>query len=62
MQVSFRPAEGTDVALLVELHARAFGGYSDCFDRYGTMGPRNSGGSWQRNPSNSWRSISSPSG
>ncbi len=41
MQVSIRPAEVTDVALLVELYARAYeGGYSACFDRYGPIGPQ----------------------
>lgn len=41
MQVSIRPAETSDVPLLVDLYARAYaGGYSACFDRYGPIGPQ----------------------
>jgi N-acetylglutamate synthase-like GNAT family acetyltransferase len=36
-----RPAEATDVALLVQLYTRAYeDGYSACFDRYGPIGPQ----------------------
>ncbi len=39
MLVAFRPAEATDVPVLVELYDRAYhGGYSACFDRYGPIG------------------------